>query len=214
MKRFTSKVDLAYEILMEDLEKGVYKQGDRLIISQLSQKLNVSDTPVREAVRRLESEGHLRVVANQGPTVTGYDREKLLNLVQVKGVLEGYATRLSIDYLTPKDIGKLRELNNQFLLAYQENNVKKYSQVNTQFHMDIYKSIDNKDLYSIIQDLWRKWNINKSVFSIILKSACLSVEEHEQILVLIEKKAYNEVEAYVRNHKFRSGMEVVNYIGK
>lgn len=212
MEIYKSKVDIVYEALMEDFVKGVYKEGDRLIISQLSQKYNVSDTPVREAIRRLDAEDHIQTIANQGAIVTGYDRQKLLNIVQVKGVLEGYATRLAIDFITPKDIERLKELNKKFAIAFKENNVKQYSNVNGQFHMEIYKSIPNKDLYNIILDLWRKWVISKSLFSVILKSASLSVEEHEQILVLIEKKAYDEVEIYVRNHKFRSGMEVVNML--
>ena len=69
MTQYKSKVDIVYEGLMEGIAEGAYQQGDRLVISQISKQWQVSDIPVREAVRRLESEGYVRIVANQGAVV-------------------------------------------------------------------------------------------------------------------------------------------------
>jgi DNA-binding GntR family transcriptional regulator len=151
-------------------------------------------------------------LANQGAIVSGYDRERMLNLVQNKSVLEAYATRLSIDFLTPEAIAELREINERFRVAYENNYVRAYSRENEAFHMKIYECIPNKDLLRLIKSMWKMWVINKSVFSIILASASLSVQEHEQILRMIEEKKYDTIEGLVRHHKLRSGIELVNYI--
>ena len=118
MTQYKSKVDIVYEGLMEGIAEGAYQQGDRLVISQISKQWQVSDIPVREAVRRLESEGYVRIVANQGAVVCGFDRETLTSIFQIKGVLEGYATRLSIDYMTPEILARLREMNEQMKEAF------------------------------------------------------------------------------------------------
>lgn len=212
MQQYVSKVDIVYESFLEDLLEGNYKKNDRLIIKQIANKYNVSETPVREALRRLESEGHVRVIANQGAIVSGYNRERLLNLVQNKGVLEAYATRLSIDYITPEMMAELREINERFRIAYENNDVRAYSHENEAFHMKIYQCGPNKDLYRLIRSMWKMWVINKLVFSIILSSASVSVQEHEQILQMIAEKKYDTIEDFVRHHKMRSGLEVVNYV--
>ena len=77
MTQYKSKVDIVYEGLMEGIAEGAYQQGDRLVISQISKQWQVSDIPVREAVRRLESEGYVRIVANLGAVVCGIDLETL-----------------------------------------------------------------------------------------------------------------------------------------
>ena len=60
MEKYKSKVDIIYDLLMTDIAKGVYRQDDRLVISQIARQNNVSDIPVREALRRLESEGYVK----------------------------------------------------------------------------------------------------------------------------------------------------------
>ena len=141
MTQYKSKVDIVYEGLMDGIAKGAYQQGDRLVISQISKQWQVSDIPVREAVRRLESEGYVRIVANQGAVVCGFDRETLKNIFQIKGVLEGYATRLSIDYITPEILARLREMNEQMKEAFYAGDAKRCSELNRTFHLEMYRHL-------------------------------------------------------------------------
>ena len=61
MRAYKSKVDLVYENLLSGIENGVYEPGKRLVISQLAKDNESSEIPVREAIRRLESEGRNRL---------------------------------------------------------------------------------------------------------------------------------------------------------
>ena len=147
MQQYKSKVDIIYELLIENIEKSVYRQGDRLIISKIAKQYNVSEIPVREALRRLESEGYIKTKANQGAVVSGFNKEKLISIFELKGVLEGYATRKSIDYQTPNSIKELSNKNKQIKKALDDHDIEKYSELNMQFHLGIYKCIPQKQLY-------------------------------------------------------------------
>ena len=116
-------------------------------------------------------------------------------------MLEGYATRLSIDYLAPIDIKKLREINEKLIIAAQNKDSNLYSILNYQFHETIYKNTPKPTLLSLIQQLWDKWKFTAQVFSVAPERMAESYREHEDIIKLIEERNYYEVELAVRNHK-------------
>ena len=101
MRAYKSKVDLVYENLLSGIENGVYEPGKRLVISQLAKDNESSEIPVREAIRRLESEGYVEIQANKGPYVKAFDPEKAITIFQIKGVLEGCASRLAQQSVMP-----------------------------------------------------------------------------------------------------------------
>jgi DNA-binding GntR family transcriptional regulator len=212
MQAYKSKVDIVYEYLLDEIAKGVYKAHDRLVISQIARQMNVSDIPVREAIRRLESQGFVSINANQGAVVVGIDNDNLTSVFMIKGILEGFATRLSIDYLTQSDLKHLRSINAQIQKAGEQLNAKKYSELNIKFHLEIYKKIPQKLLYDMICDLWKKWTITSSVFGVVPARMQESHLEHEEIIRLIEAKAYDQVESYVRAHKIKSGTKWAEHV--
>lgn len=199
-----SKVDLVYEYLFNELAQLNYRSGDKLVISQIAAALNVSEIPVREALRRLESNGYVRIVPNQGAVAVGLEKSTIADIVQIKGVLEGFATRLSIDYLSANDLERLHQINEELRAAVEAGNVGRVSDLNIQFHMSIYERIPQAELTSMITDLWRKWSVTKKIFSVSPSIRDQSYDEHEQILALIRSRNYAEVEQYVREHKFKA----------
>lgn len=199
-----SKVEIVYEYLFNEMARLNYRTGDRLIISQIAAACNVSEIPVREALRRLESDGYVRIVPNQGAIAVGLEKNTIANIVQIKGVLEGFATRLSVDYLSANDIRKLRSINEKLREASQAGNYRESSELNMEFHMSIYQHIPQRELTNMISDLWAKWSVTKNIFSVEPKIMAQSYEEHEQILCLIESRRYADIEQYVREHKFKA----------
>lgn len=199
-----SKVEIVYEYLFNEMARLNYRTGDRLIISQIAAACNVSEIPVREALRRLESDGYVRIVPNQGAIAVGLEKSTIANIVQIKGVLEGFATRLSVDYLSANDLCQLRVINEKLREASQAGHYRESSELNMQFHMSIYKHIPQKELTNMISDLWAKWSVTKSIFSVEPGIMAQSYEEHEQILKLIEERRYAEIEQAVREHKFKA----------
>ncbi|MGL5437201.1 MAG: GntR family transcriptional regulator [Lachnospiraceae bacterium] len=209
MAKYKTKVEIVYESLIKDITKGIHKPGDRLVISQISKQHNMSDIPVREAIRNLESEGYVTVLANQGAVINSFDKKTLSSIFEVKAVLEGFAALQSINHITPKIIRKLYDLNDQMYSMLEEDNHKKHSQLNVKFHLEIYSCIPNQELYRMIEDLWKKWCITRTVFDIVPESALQSIEEHKVIIKMLEEKNYAEIEMFVRNHKLRAGTHFI-----
>lgn len=205
MTKFKSKVDIAYDFLIESIVNGKHPPGDKIVISHVAQQIEMSEIPIREALRRLESEGYLELNANQSAIVSEINAEKIEQIFQTNGVLEGFASRLSIDYIKPSGIEALRKQNLKMKDAYVKGNLKEYSNLNDEFHLMIYENIPQKELINFIKDLWRKWTIIKTIFNISPARTQSSYEEHDKIIDMLENKQYDDIEFYVREHKFKSG---------
>lgn len=209
MNGYKTKVDLVYEMLMEKISRGDYRDGERLVISQISKENKVSDIPVREAIRRLESEGYVSVIANQGAVIRSFSQERITEIFQIKAVLEGYAARLSIDYLTQRDLDDLRALNDKLRKALRDGEEQEYSKLNMEFHLRMYRDMPYRELYGMIQELWKKYSITKTVFSITPSRMQQSIDEHEEIIDLIVRKEHDELERLMRLHKMRAGYSLI-----
>lgn len=211
---YKTKVDIAYDALMEGIISGAYMPGDRIIISRVAEQNQMSEIPVREAIRRMESEGYLELSANQGAIVSQLLQrvDQIEQVFQIKGVLEGYAARLSIDCLSVDDIAQLRAQNQKMRQALESGNLREYSDMNVSFHMMMYDCIPQKMLVTMIQDLWKKWIITKATFKLAYLRVPASCDEHEEIIALIETKKYDDLELFVRQHTLESGKQFVELL--
>lgn len=204
MKKKQTKVEKVYDYILSELVQQHFVAGDRLVISQIANSCNSSEIPVREALRLLESDGYIKINANHGATVVGFSKEMLRNISEVKGILEGYATRVSLDYLSPNDLRTLHNINEQMHTAAQNGDDAQYSEMNIRFHTYIYEKVPNKELQELIQKIWQKWRFTAQVFSVTPQRMSNSYQEHKIILNLLEQKKYDEVEQFVRCHRINA----------
>lgn len=200
----TSKVDLAYQYILNEIASKQIVSGDRIIISKIADICKVSEIPVREALRNLQRDGYVDITPNQGAVVVGISEEAVSTIIQAKGVLEGFATRLSIDYISPHDLEEFHKINLAIKDAIQKNDSALVSELNQKFHMAIYGKLPQKELVSMISALWNKWSFTKRIFSFSPEVRNHVFEEHEIILQLISERKYEETEQFVREHKFKT----------
>lgn len=214
LAEYKTKVDIAYDALMEGILNGVYVPGDRIIISRVAEQNQMSEIPVREAIRRMESEGYLELSANHGAIVSQLVQEidQIEQLFQLKGVLEGYAARLSIDYLSTDNIVELHAQNQKMRQTLENGDIREYSDLNVDFHMMMYDCIPQKMIVNMIRDLWKKWIITKATFKLAYLRVPASCDEHEEIIALVEKKKYDALEFFMRQHTLESGKQFVKLL--
>lgn len=212
MTEYQTKAEIVYTKILDKILKGEYKPGDKLVIRQISAELGVSDTPIREVFKRLESEHYVEYSANRSVTVRKMESSEIEEFFCIKGVLEGYATRISIDSLTSHDIEEIKTINEEMKEAIKNGSLSSISSLNKKFHMRIYANMHNRQLLEMIEDIWNKWSVTKRVFSTSPERALHSTEEHDEIIRLIEDKEYDKVELFVREHKIRAGREMVGSI--
>ena len=82
-----------YDRIREDILNGVYKEHEELKEATLGEKMGVSRTPVREALRQLELEGLVEIIPNKGARVTGITKKDIEDIYQIRYLLEGLSAR-------------------------------------------------------------------------------------------------------------------------
>ena len=103
-------VEAAYRSIRAGILDGRYAAGQRLAGETLAREAGVSRTPIREALRRLQAEGLVRLVPNQGATVTGWSAADIAQMFGLRAVLESHAAELATPCLTGAQIDRIAEL--------------------------------------------------------------------------------------------------------
>lgn len=129
--------------LQEDILTGTLQDGDKLTESKICDLYNVSRTPVRDALRQLETLDLITTVPNRGAFVHGFSKEDILDLSKIHAQNEILAVKLSIERITKEEIEMLAE-NFDFMEFYtRKNDIPKMLNINSTFHQIIYNSTKN-----------------------------------------------------------------------
>ncbi|TDD79614.1 GntR family transcriptional regulator [Actinomadura rubrisoli] len=198
-----SKAELCYELLRSRILDGTYVPGYRLVVKELAQEIGVSTIPLREAVRRLQSDGLVEVVRNVGARVAVFDADQAEHTLQILARLEGYATAASAPHMTTVQVSASREINDRMVEALVEFDPAAFAALNREFHFSIYRHCPDARLRSLLEEQWTLLDhMRRSTFTYISSRAHRSVVEHSHILALISKKAdAAEIERFACAHK-------------
>ncbi|MDK2902030.1 MAG: hypothetical protein PWR14_934 [Thermosediminibacterales bacterium] len=202
--RYATKNDIVYNLIKEKILDGEFKLGSQLIIRNLAKEFNVSETPVREAIKRLEVEGLVEVTPHVGITVSVPSLEKTKEILDVRLILEPKATEMFIENLSDEALKELDDILNDMKEAAKEKDVKKYSLLDKEFHDIIYKFCGNEVLYEIITNLWGRSERTRSVFGISVERMNISLGDHIKLLDSIKKRDKRTAVEIVKSHKEQS----------
>ncbi|MBO0682609.1 MAG: GntR family transcriptional regulator [Candidatus Dormibacteraeota bacterium] len=198
-----SKLEFAYKTILSDILQGTYGPGYRLVIDELARELNMSQVPVREAIRRLEAEGWVTFERYVGARVAPADPARLEHLMQLLAVLEGAAAAFAATLLQEDDLMGLRTLDKAMTAALHVGNLLAFSRLNREFHERLSARCPNPMLVSMAQDVWRRLDVGvRSGFVYLPDRPRDAIAEHERIVDLLEQRApAAEIEHAVREHK-------------
>ncbi len=185
---FKTKNEATYEMLREEILQAKIKPGEKIIISDLSKKIGVSEIPIREAVKKLESEGFLTIMPHVGITVSKLDPDEIIEFYLIRIELESLAARLATPLIKEAEISSLQEINQELKSALQRDDREMLYALNKKFHFKIYAAANRPHLYKLIVDLWDKINWIRSVFFLAPQIALDSLREHGEIIEAIRKR--------------------------
>jgi len=182
--------DKIYSILSKAIFRGDLKPGQRLVESKLAKSMNISRTPVREAIIWLEQKGLVIASPPKGVMVAPLPTtEELVEFYDINGVLRGLATRKAVQNITSSEIKQLKEIIQRSEQYLDENSSKNISKLNIQFHLIIEKCSNSKELISLLDNVYKRTSERFSEIISKKKRQAESIEEHKVILkALIEKK--------------------------
>jgi DNA-binding GntR family transcriptional regulator len=211
----TSKADHAYEAILRSILDGEYEPGDRLVIERLARELGVSVVPVREAIRRLEADGYVTFTRNIGATVTTIDLERYPETIEAVAALEGVALGLAVPHLTPTELRRAREVNDRLRESLVKFDPTQFTRLNRRFHEILFNACPNRHILSILEREWALLETTRrSAFTYIPERAARSVEEHDELLDMIEHGGNAvEIERFARDHRMSTARRLLQHLG-
>ena len=208
---FKTKNAAVYEALREGIIDGQLKPGQKIIMSEVAKKFGLSEIPVREAIRRLESDGFVELTPHVGAVVSKIDERELVETYLIRIELEALATRLAAPHVTSHDIGFLEQKNREMKIAINKNMPEKLGRLNKEFHLRIYQAAPYPYLLKLISDLWEKVERTQSVFAYVPERATASVEEHTKIITALRLKDTLLAENLIKQQKNRTMLALQRY---
>ena len=146
--------DVVFHTLREAILRGKLKPGERLMEIQLANKLGVSRTPVREAIRMLELEGLVTMVPRKGAAVAGITEKSMKDVLEVRRGMEELCVALACERMTEEGFAALESAALSFERAVaEERDVTALAKADEEFHDIIYLATDNDKLILLISQL-------------------------------------------------------------
>ena len=145
-----------YQTLRRELMVGTLKPGQVVSIRYLVDKFNISTTPARQVIERLQAERALIVGANRAPTVPILNRDDLRDLRDIRVALEGLATEKASGNIAPADLLQLEAHVNNMYRAIRAENTDDYLHNNWLFHHLIYQAAGSQLMIGMIETLWMR----------------------------------------------------------
>ena len=136
--------EAAYDALMSSIREGVFQPGDRLREEDVARRLDLSRTPVREALRRLESERIVEHCPRIGAVIRKLDHSEVIELYEMRIVLERSAAELAAKHALAPEIEALEHFNAQ--IASERANPMRAAAINQDFHRGLYRAGRNRFL--------------------------------------------------------------------
>ncbi|MGP4061057.1 GntR family transcriptional regulator [Halobacillus sp. H74] len=198
------KTDRVFQYIYEGIKSGEYESGQTLTESEIVNKLQVSRTPVREALRRLEKYGLVESKPHRGVKVISMTKQRIEDLYQVREVLEGLGARLIAQKRNESAVKKLNGILTEAEKAVEKNDIHSLSTINSSFHMEIAQASENLYLINILNTL-------QSHISLVMVTSLSNkdrppenLKEHRMIVDAMESWDPELAEAVIKSHVRKS----------
>jgi DNA-binding GntR family transcriptional regulator len=186
--------------LRELLVEGAIAPGAKLNERELSERLNVSRTPLREAIKMLAAEGLVELLPNRGAVALALDEEDVLNTFEVMAGLEGMSGELAAQRITDAELAEIKALHYEMLAAHTRRDLSGYYRLNAQIHKAINAAAKNPVLQATytqvnarLQALRFRSNQDEAKWQI-------AVQEHEQMITALTQRNASGLRALLVQH--------------
>ncbi|MEQ8838605.1 MAG: GntR family transcriptional regulator [Lacipirellulaceae bacterium] len=203
-------VEFAVEEIKKQIKNGRLAPGQRLVTSELIRDLGISIGPVREALRKLAGEGLIDIRQHRGAVVKSLSRQDIVEIYELRAVIEGAAARLATDRIKEEGNEKtVRELIAQCETAFAKRSAADYNQANQAFHSTIMGMSGNQRMAQIAEHLALPIYLLR--YHQLLQSSTMetSIAEHQLIADAILSGESEKAERLMRRHVRTSGAGIL-----
>ncbi|OON42032.1 hypothetical protein BTJ39_02435 [Izhakiella australiensis] len=192
-------VNLVYRELRQAILQGSFPPGARLVETKLAEKLNVSRTPVREAVLKLQSEGLVKRVPGKGLQVQD-TRAKISEVLIIRQALEVAAARLACHSGSDEELAEIMRYAQEGQDAiYRGIALRERSTLDRQFHMQLAQASHSQRLISLIEEFYA-YSFTELTPSSDHQESVLLQEQHMALANALSRRDADQAESAIRTH--------------
>ncbi|WGH79065.1 GntR family transcriptional regulator [Jannaschia ovalis] len=187
----------AYQLIIDAIDEGTYRPGDRLVESELADRFGVSRTPVREALQRLETQA-LLTRDGRSLIVASLSHDQMAELYAVRTELEALAARLAAQHAAREEINVLRDMiaEDRDLL----DDARALSRANRRFHEQIHRASHNRYLVQQLGMVHRSMALMATTSLAADGRGPAALDEHETIVAAIADRDGDRAAEALRQH--------------
>ena len=200
MNEYLPLRDVVFNTLRQAILRGELKPGERLMEIQLANKLGVSRTPIREALRKLELEGLVNMVPRKGAEVADITEKSLRDVLEVRKALEELSVQLACEKITEEEIEELKRVAERFKDTLNDQDVTKIAEADVAFHDVIYTATDNQKLILLLNNLREQMYRYRMEYLKDERTHKTLIEEHDAIRRALKKHDKVKAGAAIRVH--------------
>ena len=201
--------DVVFNTLRRAILKGELEPGERLMEIALANKLGVSRTPIREAIRKLELEGLVVMIPRKGAEVARITEKDLRDVLEVRTSLEKLAIELACDRITEDDIYDLKLACKNVEESFGKDDLTTIAEKDVAFHDIIFRSTKNARLIQILNNLREQMYRYRLEYLKDTQSHDRLVEEHQRIVDAIIDKNKEEAVRLIQEHIYIQELTVI-----
>jgi len=201
--RIKSMEEIVYITLRDAILQRTLAPGTQLVELTISEKLHTSRTPVRNAMKKLASDGIINIIPNKGAFVISPSLDDILQAYEIRAELECMAMRLSINDINEIKIAALKALVDEEYEAIKQKDITRHLAINKEFHMFFSRNYNNKFLEKYTEEIIDKINIYQMMhdkfYNVELNEISRNME-HKEIIDLTSKKQADKLDPLLRRH--------------
>ena len=192
--------DVVFNTLREAILRGDLQPGERLMELQLADKLGVSRTPIREAIRMLEQEGLAVTVPRKGAEVAKMTLKGMEDVLEIRGALDELAVELACERITEEQLNDLKKRKQDFEVSLKSGNLKHIAEADVHFHDVIYDATCNPKLINLLNNLREQIYRYRVEYIKKAENHPILIEEHEAIYKALSKRDKQAAKASIYRH--------------
>lgn len=192
--------DVVFKTLRRAILKGELQPGERLMEIALANKLGVSRTPIREAIRMLELEGLVLMIPRRGAEVAGITEKNLRDTLEVRRALEELAIELSCTRITDEELEELRKAEKDFVISIKNKDIIEIARADEKFHDIIFTSTGNDKLVQMINNLREQMYRYRLEYVKAESTRNQLMSEHEMIMKALRSRDKSEAKRIIAEH--------------
>ena len=185
MNEYLPLRDVVFNTLRKAILRGELKPGERLMEIQLANKLGVSRTPIREAIRKLELEGLVLMIPRKGAEVAQITEKNMQDVLEVRKALEELSVQLACERITPEQVEEMKMAAEDFRKVLKSRDVTKIAEADVKFHDIIFAATNNQRLITLLNNL--REQMYRFRVEYLKQKECYPqlLEEHDKLIALI-----------------------------